>query len=523
MAVQFEEVDVRQGNEIITLRVPKGTSNQEIKDFLLKEQLPSVKATTEQRGPLGFIPPSFREAMATELERPRGFGELPSGVRRFAAQAALPTLGTLAGGALGALGGPVAPITIPLLAGAGGLGGELLSEELGISPTNRAAQILSAVAPAAGPLLARGTQLIGRGLSFASKRMPAFRQAQAMIELERVTQRGGAIGAEILNKQKGLMGRRASVLFRAARIAKADLNPADLSRTRGALDLLKREAQDFRSLPEGRQIIRSINQVQADLFERGNITTETLGRVRQLIGASVGRLESQAGVRLGASKKLFSALSDDLDDLGHGTGPASRPATLRMAAGQRAKLEFAVRDFEDIISGAIKAVKGEGNAVAINAKQVLDKLDQLANPKSAGYDKNFVTALKGELPNIRKFFEEVNKIPQPGSPAGPGSIVVRGAGARLGRGIFAGLGAMFGFKTGGLVGGTAGALLGAHLPEMVTAALLTPAGRNAMMKIARLGSGTINDIHWATLSQFLAQTPKLAGPDPESLPIGPLP
>src|SRR3989304_2454002 len=109
---EFEEVDIRAGDEILTIRVPKGTSDEHIKEFVSKQQ--SVKGPN--LGPLGLIPPSFREAVSAEVERPSKTGELPAGVRRFAAQSALPTIGTLGGATLGALTGPLAPVAVPILA-----------------------------------------------------------------------------------------------------------------------------------------------------------------------------------------------------------------------------------------------------------------------------------------------------------------------------------------------------------------------------------------------------------------------
>jgi len=472
--------------------------------------VPQQQDTAVREGPLGIIPSDFRSFVKESIDRPSGSIDLPRPVRQFALQSSLPIAGATAGGALGLATGPLAPLAVPVLAGAGAAGGEILSQELGISPESRLNLILSGL----GPFLAPAARLVKGGsgiLSSLAQKAPPFKKAAARAALDEFTKQSGSIGTRILSVQKGLMARESKVLFRAARIKKSPLTSTDFRRTQSALKALENEADGFKSIPEGRQILRSIKAVRDDLglavkrdpktgrmLPRKPVDTETLGRVRQLLGASIGRLESEAGVKLGSAKKTFSAMSDDLDNIAVAPGLKGEAAMLRRAAGQRAKLEFAVKDLEEIVSKSKSTIKGEGTDIVINGKQVLDNINKLIDPKSPKFDKNFATALKDELPEIIDFFGKVNNLSSAtGSAGGPGSLVYRG--------LTAGFGATVGGVVGGGPGGVAGAVLGAQAPELITAALLSPTGRKVMLRAAQAGQGSINDLHWAILGEFLAQ------------------
>lgn len=538
MPKEFENVIIRSGDEIIKVRVPKGTPDDEIKAFISAPSESTMPVAPTNQGPLGLVPESFRKGIAEEVSK-------QSFLQRFAGQSGLPIGLAAGGGALGALTGPFAPVAIPVLAGVGGLAGELITEELGFSPTSRLNQVLAGISPGVGSLAGKTLQLGKKGIGFIAKKSPPFRAAESIAELEKFTKETGSIGAKILEKQQGLMGRESRILFRAARMAKAPLTADDLPSTRAALDLLETEAKDFKHFPEGQQILGVIEQIKGDLFPKAKVamettgifdkfgapitkttmtsgkevTTESLGRIRQLIGASIDRLQAQSGVRLGAAKKFFSGLADDMENLARSGGPAGPAAQLRIAAGKRAKLEFAVKDMEAIITKATKPMKGEGDTVVLNAKTVLDRLEQLTNPKSDLFDKNFASALKNELPEIKKFFQEINKLSPTTSPGGPASIVYRGATAKLGRNIA--LGAGLGFVVGDVTGGTIGAMIGATLPEMITALLLTPNGRKIMLKAAQAGSTPVNHLRNAVIGEIMGQAVSPKGPIRENLPVMP--
>jgi len=516
MATAFEEVDVQVGKEILTLRVPAGTSDADITAFVQQQSQPSSAAAPapDGHGPLGIISPQFRQRVQQAQQAPAdplAFpAPLPPKVRTMMEQAALPTAGAMTGAVLGA---PLGPAGIAVGGALGGLLGEVTSQELGVSPESRTAMVLSGAAPLVGPVIGKAGKLLGKAGSFLARKSPPFRAAEAQAELEGLIAESGSLGTRVLSKQQGLLSRRAAVLFRAARQAKAQITAADLPRTQHALGELAAQAQGFRSLPEGRYLLRAIKQIQDDLFQADRpITTNDFGQIRQLVGAATGRLETQAGVKLGGTKHLYGAMSDDLDRLAKGGGVTGKAAAWRQAAGQRAKLEFAVRDLEGVVSKATTTMRGEGDTVILNAKQVLDRLHLLTNPKSPGYDKNFASALQNELPEIRKFFEKVNSFTSPGSPAGPGSIVYRGATAKAGREIAQRL---IGVATGEMIAGTAGAMIGATAPEMITSLLLTQKGRQLMLAMARSGRGTVNATQWAILAEVVVQAAMVRPPPPQ--------
>jgi len=537
MANRFEKVDVRVDGEILTLRVPKGTSDADIKKFVAQQGAPEPEtavATLPRPGPLGIVPPETRAEVGRSLEEITGgiplFGELPEGIRSFPQQLALPTLGTAAGAGLGMLTGPAAPLAVPVLAGLGGFVGETLSQELGFTPESKFGRIMAATGPAIGPLFGKFQKFIKKSFGFIVSKSPPARAALARITLGDAVKESKSLGAAILEKQKGLLKKPSKVLFRAARMAKAPITADDLVATRSSLTLLKKEAADFRAFPEGRQIIRTIQQIESDLFppvkrvqgvlpdltavppRAKEVTTETLIRSRQLVGASIKRLDKEAGVKLGASKKFFAGLSKDVDRLIKGGGPKGKAAGLGKIAGKRAKLQFAVSDLEETIRDGVSVLQGEGDAVVLDGKKVLDSLLNLTDPKSKLFNENVADALKDEMPDIIDFFVGVNKIKMVG-PGGPGSIVYRGitaaAGAKIGNVL-------------GPPGAIAGAFVGAQGPEMITSLLLTPGGRKFLSATAKAGTGTVNDLHWAVLGQFLAQTvtPResvQAGPDMSKL------
>jgi hypothetical protein len=544
MADEFEEVDIRVGEEIQTLRVPKGTSDEDIQSFVRQQSQPDTTIPEPEalpEGPLGIISPETRADVGQSLEEITSsipvIGDLPEGIRSLPVQSALPVLGTAGGVALGLATGPLAPVAVPVFAGIGGFTGEILSQELGFSPNSKFAAFMSATGPIAGPAFGRFQKLAKRFFGFAISKSPPARAAIARIQLGDAVKKGKTIGAEILERQTGLLGKKSKVLFRASKIVRAPIEPSDLANTRKALSLLKNEAEAFKSFPEGRQILRTIRQIEDDLLSQNRqipggvvqdfiprqlppigqeiteelklpligaeITTESLTRIKQLIGASTRRLEAASGVKFGASKKFFSALSKDVDGLIAGGGRKGKAAFLAKAAGKRAKLEFAVKDLEDLVLGATGALKGEGDAVVISGKRLLENLTKVTDPKSKSFNKNFAEALKDEMPKIVRFFEEVNQVSVV-SPGGPGSIVYRGITAGVGATIGGVLGTPLG-PIGQKIGAGMGAFAGAQAPEMITSLLLTPGGRKFLKATMKAGTGHIDDLHWAVMAQYMAQ------------------
>lgn len=500
--------------------------------------IPVPKGTTPkgvgppQEGPLGIVSPEFRQTVEEKMAR-------RTGLERFAGHALPATVGTVVGGALGSLGGPAAPITIPLGASLGGLAGELAAQEVGLTPESGIGAGMAAAAPLVGPAMGVGTKLAGQGTRFGLRQVAPMRAAIARHILEDITQQTEKLGTKILSHQRGLMGVPQSYLRNiinnlddTLRDTNQLLTRQDLKHTMGALNELESEItrRGLNEMPHGQQVLGLIGDVRSGIFPtKARPSTLDLARagilpseapfpkpagtsfdrylsIRSEVGQAVRALEQQAGVKLGSAKTLFGSMAEDLRQVAAGsTGVKKRVALLSQKFLERSKLEFAVEDLEEIMSGAIKSLKGEGADVVVNAKGVLDKLRSLTDPKSANFDKNFTDALKNELPEIRKFFEEANRLGHL-TPAGPGSLVIRQRFAMLGAGIGGGIGGtMFG-AGGAALGAGSGAAMGARMPEYMVAALLKQPERKMLLFAMREGRGTINPQTWATVTQMLNQS-----------------
>jgi len=472
-----------------------------------------------QRGPIsemvGFevVPARFRASFRHNIEN-----QAPVPIQMLL-ENAMGVGGTALGAAGGtALGGP----GVGTAAGAsiGGTIGETISQEIGLSPRSNFAIGASGTAPLVGVGTGKTLQLGRRLTAGAARRTPPVKAAESLAKLQELTNDAGSLGTRVLSGQTGPMRKSADVLFRAARQKNAAITRDDLVGTQKALSSLKAEIQDFLDFPEAQQILAVIDRIETNLLgtrviNQGapqapirEITVGTLGRIRSLIGAAIGNFERTRGVKLGAAKRLFAGMSDDMDNLAKSPLVKGTAATIRKAAGQRAKVEFATRDLEGIIAKATSELPEQG-ATVINAKQVINELIALTNTKHPRFDKNFTSALEKELPKIKEFFAEMAKLGSgTGSVAGPGSIVVRGISANIGRGAAAATLGVIGFAQGNALTGGLGALAGVALPEIIVGLLMTPTGRQIMARTARIGKGELNSQRWAVLMQILNSTIK---------------
>lgn len=530
MAREFEEVEVRVGDEILTIRVPKGTPDEVIKQRVRELEARPSQRPTPLRGAgtvrIFGVPGTSRAAVRGAVEA------LPAPLR-FAAEAGPSIIGTVAGAAAGGLAAPfTAGIVNPLTgAVAGGVAGELLAQETGLAPESTFAKVAAGTGPFVGPAVVKGGQLFLRGLG----RVPGVSDAARILRVEEASQRLLQLGADVLAKGQGLLRHSADRLFEAVRRAGVQIKPQDLTSTLQTLDELATEVRPFRSRPEARQILRTIQTIRQDLGVRRpetvsrirtdvadpdvarllpeqvalpEIAFKDILRIRQLVGADVGSFERAAGVKLGAAKKMFGSIAEDVDRIAAAGGRTGRVATISKAAAQRAKLEFAVADFDALVRGHLK-ILGETGDQAVDLNAVRLGLRALTDPKDARFDKNFATALRGELPEIESFLERAAKLVQSTQVGPGGGLVIRGAAARATRSVL-------GLATGGLLGGAAGGgggaavglaggLLGAQAPELLRGALLTSRGRHVLERLIRAGRGRINMGALATLSQTLTQ------------------
>lgn len=471
---------------------------------------PTPRAPQAQEGLFGIVPRSARQGVRETIEGAPGLIEL-------AAEIGPSVLGAVKGGTAGAAAGTAVfpgvgtAIGGVLGAAAGGLAGEALAQETGIAPRSNLNLALSGAGPVAGSAVGGALRVGRRGVGAALTRAPFARTARARNVLGQAVQEFESIGTRILGRQKGLISRSADDLFGAMRRAGAVVSPDKLAASKKAIVDLQQEIAPLTAFPEVRQANRLLTQINNTLLnDPAGVSVDTLVRARQLVGSAVQRAQSAGGVRLGQTKKVFAALSDDLDRIATDPSLSGRAARLAKAATQRAKLEFAVKDLEQGVARFIKDAPNLPGGTTINLQGFSKWLRNVTNPKSAQFDKNLASALKDELPAMRQRLDELIKITaDAGSPGGPGSLVLRGQFAATGR---TAVGALLGGAAGGTVGAGVGAVLGASAPEMIVGALSNKTGAAFLERAARLGKGQISRRAWNALGQIVARS---AGEDDE--------
>ena len=484
-----------------------------ILDALGQDQPEAVEPATAPepaepaRGPIGIVPKEARGKM-------REFVENMPGLLEFVTEASPSIAGALTGAALGT---PAGPPGMLLGAMAGGFGGEVLGQELGVSPRSDVNLVLSGMGPVIGRGIGATTRLGGRLIGGSITRLPPARAARALVASERGLAEIESTGTKLLAQQKGLMSRSANDLYAAVRNSGVKLSGNRMTATRDAITGLIDEMKPVAPFPEVRQSIQVLRNVQQSL--QGEVSFDTIVRTRQLLGAAVRKAESAGGIKLGTAKKAFAALSDDLDKIAQAklpisdaTGkfiermPAARTARLAKAATERAKLEFAVQDMEAMVAKYSRPVAGNPDAVALNPKAMLKEFADWTNPKSAKFDKNFSAALGDQATVIKTRLSGLAKIAEESKVGGPGTLIIAGASARLGR-SFLGMvtGGAAGMAAGGPLVGVGGALLGSELPGRLTSILSSKAGYAFIEKAARLGRGEVSRKAWMIAGQIASR------------------
>ncbi len=449
-------------------------------------------------GPFGVVPAEARRSVRETVE------EAP-GLLSFLAELTPATVGTALGGTAGfAFGGPPGALGGGIL---GGIAGEAIGQELGITPVSEMNLALAGAGPIAGRVAGALTRFSGRVLGGAVTLLPPARVAQARRIAGEATEAIESLGTKILTRsaeavKKGVAGvgkvraQTASELYNALRRAGVNITPDRLQTTKAGLAALKAEMAPISEFTDVKQSIRVIEQMERTLLS-GPIDFQTFVTARQTMGAAIRKAQNAGGIKLGSAKQAFKAMSQDLDDFAK-AAPTKKIARLAQAATKRAKLEFGVRDMEQIIARFTK-LDPAGEGLVINFAGIANKFRDLSNPKSKFFDKNFTDALKDDLPDIIKNLRVLSKIAKAGSPGGPGSLVVRGRGAALGSGVIGGALGFIGF---GGPGAAIGALAGAQLPELMLAIFSSKPGMIFLKAAAKLGRGEVSRRAWMIAGQI---------------------
>jgi len=258
------------------------------------------------------------------------------------------------------------------------------------------------------------TRRLGAGIV---KKMTPVMAAESKIRLHDKAIVVDSLGSRVLASQKGLMANPSHVLYDVAKMGGLKITPEDLPETQRALAALQKEMAQYSQFPEAKVSSGIIESIQEQLKLRvgptmderlagsgifpgskvrstsQEIDFQALLRSRQMVGAAVHNLEQKVkGVRLFTAKKAFGSMATDMEGLAGKPGLSREVATVAIAATSRAKLQFAVDDLKAIIARATTSVKGGGEDMAINSKQVLDGIKRLTDPASDRFDRNFTSA-----------------------------------------------------------------------------------------------------------------------------------
>lgn len=505
-------MDVRLNDGTIIRGVPEGITKSELLRRIGKGLEAQGRVGPETPAP---IPRPTGRISASQIEERQEFpfpgkAEGPQSefvqsppvqaTKQAVKEATLPTAGAALLGTVGSLLGPGGTVTGAMI---GSAGGEKLNQVLGITPEDDRAVGIAGIAPAFGPASAKLVQkTVGRPIGFVSEKLPITKIARANATMREQVPKFESLGGNILSSRRGVQGLPSGRLYKAVENSGVSVPSSVFSSTKRVMDELATELDGLKSFPEARAAIEQVQRLNQAFVAGGEpIGFAQLVGMRQQLGGAIRQVEGISGVRLRSAKLLFKTLENDLRMLTKSRGDARVPAKLLKRASERAKLEFAVADLEDAVA-RFTTVNADNTVVNINGLR--NWLRDVTNPKNKLYEKNFSDALKRDLPGIKKNLKSLDKITQQfgASPAGPGSIVVRGIGATTGRQV---VGAMFGYGAGSAVGMPAplsavGGLIGATLPETMVGVLSSPKLLNTLNRMANLGKGELPLKRLAVLS-----------------------
>jgi hypothetical protein len=450
---------------------------------------PVADVLPEARGRTGAVHEEFRQGV-------RDFVEGLNPTTQFVVEASPSMLGTIIGARLFGI------------KGASVLGGfgEFIGQELGITPKSIPGLVLSAAGPGAGKLAGEAVKLGRKGVGKAIVGMPPAKVAMAQNILRKAAAELDGMATKLLSQGRGLARISSEKLYEGVRRLGGSVDFRRLVNTNIAMGQLRKQTLRLQHLPDGKALLKLIDGTRQTLRDAGQqISFDTLMETQKLLGAAVGKLQSNAGVKFGGAKALFKALQDDLDVIAKSASkgkPGQAGARLVKAATKRSRLQFAVTKFEGAVARFTKPVQGKAD-VEVEIDGLRKWFLDVTNPRHAKFDQRFVDSLKDEIPHIGQTLRQMSRFGSPGaSAAGPRSIIIRNIGARTGSAVVGGL---IGFGTAGPIGGGLGAMAGASIPERLTAMLTSKKGAAFLARAVQMGQGSIHETAWVMGGQLLAQ------------------
>jgi hypothetical protein len=419
---------------------------------------------------------------------------------QFIIEAAPATIGTFLG-ILGGAGWGSLPLAM-----AGGLTGEGIGQELGLTPRSDVGLALSVAGPVVGRL-GGGVLKAGRkGAAIAGKTFLPARVAlakKAMVEAAEYMEAGAT---RIFAQQTGMMKQSVSRLYKIAEDSGVMIPKFNLTATNKSFGPLREELLKMKGLPDVRAAIRLLDDMQKTLGQHA-VSFGELVAARKIVGIAIKKAKRATGVTIGAEKQFFKAIAEDIERLARGGTKLSYSkktqaiAQVALAASKRAKLGFAVDDLTEGFRQFLKELPGS-NTVELNIKGMRKWLLDATSVGNKKYNKQMSEALEEVMPTIKESLR-VFSVYHETNAAGKSSLIIRG--------IFAGMGAKLMAPFGTLAMGM-GAVAGSRIPDGLVVILSSQPAMAMLRKTIALGQRDISKKLWDTLGQIAMQGIKVNEP-----------
>jgi hypothetical protein len=384
---------------------------------------------------------------------------------------AIQTATSLGGAALGTLGGPAAPVTVPLLEAGGSYLGRKINVGLGLEEPGAIGDIVSVAGPlatrgaAALPLLSRASRA-GRAVTQAAEETTtateavAARNARAQQLYEARVQQAEQTAttkttAQEAKYQRGLgeSTRRADEQTLAEqqayqtqvqgyetavgqhRTAKAELQaipgqfgPETPSRTLYAaaakanpqveLRQTAAMAEELMGTPEGLQTIQrggvqslaeELHELAGQSLSRDGLSYARLQKIREDLGAEVGRLRRQGGAEYRDVAKLYGALERDL---------GSSEASVLQAASKARRQEYAVEELASMVQTGAPGIKRlSSGAYQVDPGQLMTRAEKALSDTEKLFGGSFTADERARI--LQQFERHKGLAPIPRRPGEP--------------------------------------------------------------------------------------------------------
>lgn len=487
------EVTAPNGKKFI-VTAPEGASQDEVLAYAQSQfasAQPEKPAPSTARGALQYL----GEASAAMF--PVGAAEKLGSIAK---PSILPTAGSIAlPAAMTAIAGPANVPFIPLEQGLGSGGGEALNQLFGITEPSLKQIGMSTAIPTALGYGANAIRAVGNFL-------PSSAGPGALNTLA---------PQEATARIAGMRGAQAATpLFQKA-ASQGTLVP--VSHTKSLMNTVLQDANI--STAEKRAFRKVLNDSGLSEFLSQDIRGLNPARIQRVLNATGQLVPDATGYEGAHLKRLFGALSDDLDDAANAVGAGA--ATLKQAR-DLFKREKVLTELEKEIASAFKVNRGQGAQGQFSANKIINTLKDT----SEGTGKYFSQAFsKAEQKEMIGFFEFLNEIPGLGAPAG----VTRGSEMLLknvGKSVTTGtIGGSIGFALGGPPGAAIGSGIGVAIPpsletiKLMGMAWQMQGGKEMLKGLMANSDGAMTPRVLATLGAFISgQTSRRTTQEPPMMP-----